>query len=421
MRTLALTAMCLMVAAHAHTQTVIDSRWTPFLGCWDLVVQNAPPTKPGPNRRSDAERGPTVREPHSARVCVAPGGAGVTMSTTVADRPVLVQTVVADASDRPIVDDTCRGTERAEWSRDGQRLFSRATLSCPGEPERSVSGLTLLSDGEWIDVQSVTVASRENVRVRRYRRSDDQHDGQAAGPGSTVTARTPVQKADSRLSIDDVIEASGAISAGALEAALIESHARFGLSGRTLLTLDAAGVPDSVTDLMVALSYPSEFVVKRASPDDRLASVDPYGYVGPWGLNDYFFGPLYAMPYGFYFDSGYYYSPFGYSYLRAYPVFFGGGVYDTNSGSGESVPRETGRVINGRGYTRVLPIRDAETVSANDASSSGRRTSDRGRATPAGYTDTGTNSNGSAGATSAGGSTGSAGSSGDSGRTAVPR
>jgi hypothetical protein len=343
------------------------------------------------------------------------------MRTTVADRPVLAQTVVADASDRSIVDDTCRGIERAEWSRDGQRLFSRATLACPGEPERSVSGMTLLSsDGQWIDVQSITVASRENVRVRRYRRSAGHDTTQAVGPGSRANAGMPVQ-VDARLSIEDVIEASGEISAGVLEAALIESHARFGLSGRTLLALDAAGVPDSVTDLMVALSYPSEFVVKRAAPDDRLASVDPYGYVGPWGLNDYFFGPFDATPYGFYFDSGYYYSPFGYSYLRTYPILLGGGGFGANTGSAGAVPRETGRVVNGRGYTRVLPTRDAEAASSNDASSSTRSPSNRRAATPAGYTDTGANSNGSGDAPSTGGSGGSAGSSGDTGRTAVPR
>ena len=431
MRALVLTVACLLVAAHAHTQTVVDPRWTPFLGCWDLVVQDAPPTRRDPDRREDVERSPNVRERHSAQVCVEPDGAGVTMSTTVADHPALMQTLIADASARPIVDDTCRGTERAEWSRDGQRLFSRATLACPGEPERSVSGITLMSgDGQWIDVQSVSVASRENVRVRRYRRSAEHTAKQAVGSGSTATSRMPVQQAGSGLSIEDVIEASHEISAGALEAALIESHARFGLSGRTLLTLDDAGVPDSVTDLMVALSYPSKFVVTRTSRDDRLASVDPYGYVGPWASSDYLVGALdaapYAAPYGFYFYSGYYYSPFGYAYLRAYPVFIGDGGFGTSTGSVEAVPREQGRVIDGLGYTRVLPTRDAEPLTANDGSRSTRGTSDRGAVTPTGYTDSGANSNGSGGATNTGGSStssssGSAGSSGDSGRTAVPR
>jgi len=422
MRTLAFTAACLMVAAHAHTQTVTDTRWTPLLGCWDLVVQGARPTGPGPERRADAD-GSSVREPRSARVCVAPGGAGVTMNTTIGDQPVLTQTVIADASARPIVDDTCRGSERAEWSSDGRRLFSRATLSCPGEPERSVSGITLMSsDGQWIDVQSVTVASRENVRVRRYRRSAAQSANQTVGQHATETSRIP-SPADSRLSIEDVIEASGKISAGALEAALIESHARFGLSGRALLTLDAAGVPDSVTDLMVALSYPSEFVVKRTSRDDRLVSIDPYGYVGPWGLGDYLFGAFDAAAYGSYFDSGYYYSPFGYSYLRAYPVFFGGGAgaFGASIGSPETSSLGEGRVIDGLGYTRVSSTREAETSAANDASSSTRGASDRRAVTTSGYTDGGASSSGSGGGASSGGSSGNSGSSGDSGRTAVPR
>ena len=419
MRTLVLTVACLFVAVHAHTQTFVDPRWTPFLGCWDLVVQDAPPTRRDPDPRAEAERGPSVREGHSAQVCVAPDGAGVTMSTNFADRPVLVQTLIADAPARSIVDDTCRGTERAEWSRDGQRLFSRATLSCPGEPDRSVSGITLMSgDGQWIDVQSVTVASRENVRVRRYRRSAEQ----PVGPGSATASRMPVQEADARLSIEDVIEASREISSGTLEAALIESRARFGLTGRTLLTLDDAGVPDSVTDLMVALSYPSKFAVTRTSRDDRLASVDPYAYAGPWGSSDYLVGALDAAAhYGFYFGSGYYYSPFGYAYLRTYPVLIGGGGFDTSTGAAKAVPLEQGRVIDGLGYTRVSPTREAEPLAANDGSRSTRGTSDRGAVAPTGYTDSGASSNGSGGATNTGGSSGSVGSSRDSGRTAVPR
>ena len=160
----------------------------------------------------------------------------------------------------------------------------------------------------------------------------------------------------------------------------------------------------------------------RTSRDDRLASVDPYVYAGPWGSSDYLVGALDAAAhYGFYFDSGYYYSPFGYAYLRTYPVLIGGGGFDTSAGSAEAVPLEQGRVIDGLGYTRVLPTREAEPLTANDGSRSTRGTSDRGAVAPTGYTDSGANSNGSGGATNTGGSSGSVGSSSDSGWTAVPR
>jgi hypothetical protein len=335
--------------------------------------------------------------------------------------------VIADASTRPIVDDTCQGTEEAQWSRDGRRLFSRATLTCPGEPDRSVSGMALMSsDGQWIDVQAVTVASRESVRVRRYRPSIDRAGSQTASQASAAAGRIRAQAASERLTVENVAEASRAISSGALEAALIESRARFALSGKTLLMLDAAGVPDSVTDLMVALSYPSAFVVKRASRDDRLTSVDPYGYIGPWGMGgtyfpgDYFPGDVY----GSYFDSGYYYSPFGYSYLRSYPVVFGGavGAFDTAGvGSARTAAKEEGRVIDGLGYTQVITTREAEASAASGDSSSVRGASDRGAVTSAGYSAGDSGSSSSGGGSSGSSSSGSTSSSGDSGRTAEPR
>jgi hypothetical protein len=354
---------------------------------------------------------------------VEPQGAGVTMQTLVADQPTLAQTVLADGSAHVITDGPCRGTERAQWSTDGLRLFSSATLTCPGEADRTVSGMVLFSTADtWIDVQGVTVASRESVRVRHYRRSASQVAGQATG--ATARARTPA----SRMTIDDVTEASTRVSTGALEAALIESRTRFSLSGKTLLTLDDAGVPDSVTDLMVALSYPQAFVVERTSRDDRLTSVDPYGYMGMFGAGDAFWPYGSDLGYGSYYDSGYYYSPFGYSYLRNYPlVFGGGGVIAAGGGSGggrPAQPQEPGRVINGLGYTRVMTTRDAETVAGADTGGSARSTSSgRGRVTTQGYSDGGSSSGGSNSGSSSGSGASSGGTSSgnDSGRTAVPR
>ncbi len=112
------------------------------------------------------------------------------------------------------------------------------------------------------------MGARENVRVRLFRRQ--------AGQALDAPADTrPMQMAD-------VIEASRAVAPGALEAALIESRARFPLSSRALVALADAGVPGSVTDLMVAMSYPQAFSVERAMRDDRLASFDPYPYASAW-------------------------------------------------------------------------------------------------------------------------------------------
>ena len=67
-----------------------------------------------------------------------------------------------------------------------------------------------------------------------------------------------------------MIEASPHVAAPALEAALVESRATFGLNARRLIQLDDAGVPSSVIDLMVALTYPQAFSVRPTSRADRL-------------------------------------------------------------------------------------------------------------------------------------------------------
>jgi hypothetical protein len=224
------------------------------------------------------------------------------------------------------------------------------------------------------------------------------------------------------MQIADVIEASRAVAPGALEAALIESRARFALSGRSLVALADAGVPGSVTDLMVATSYPRAFTVERTMRDDRLASFDAFPYAGDWA---------YGLPSAWggdpYYFSPYYFSPFGFSYLGLYPQAFGSGVSFANGDDGGTPARNTeaGRVIDGRGYTRVRP-RDAARGGGDEggSASTSASTPRQGAVTSRGYTaDSG--SSGSSGGSSSSGSGSTSGSapasSGGSGRTAVPR
>ncbi len=159
------------------------------------------------------------------------------------------------------------------------------------------------------------------------------------------------------------------MSARALEAALVETGSSFDLSGKDLLSLQDAKVPGSVTDLIVALSYPDRFIVERRARADmtpRRQIDDPF-FVGwafgyPTWLDYGFYSPLYG-PY-----SPYFYSPF-YSYLPWYtPVYYGGGDFVVigdgggsggGGGGGGLQPSGRGRVVDGLGYTRVRP-REAE-------------------------------------------------------------
>ena len=164
-----------------------DSRWTPYLGCWQIVQEHVGdqnvPIAPG------------------LTVCVQPSGAtGVAITTTVDGKNVLEQTIVANGTPQPVSQADCQGTQTSEWSRDGERLFTRAELACAGRPKRLVSGITQIAKGHWVDSQATEIDGDHDVRLRRYRRTSDQFAGTSAAAVALLNSMSP-------LSIEDVIEA----------------------------------------------------------------------------------------------------------------------------------------------------------------------------------------------------------------------
>jgi uncharacterized membrane protein YgcG len=407
MRTFIVGFALVLGAAPAFAQSNSDDRWTPWLGCWDLVLENAregAPTIDNSRELPRTQSNDTVRP----RVCVerAPTG-GATFRTTIGNQSAITQTLVADGSDRPISDSDCTGTQHTEWSRTGLRLFVRAEMRCKGEPAtRRVSGFAMLGpNATWVDIQAIDVAGQESYRVRRYRRAD----------AATVSAAGAKGAA---LSLDDVKEASGKISSHALEAVLVETHASFPLSSRRLIELADSQVPESVIDLMVALSYPKRFVVETARVDRAPAMIvdDPFlfGFGYPiWPDSFGFYSPFY----GYY--SPYYYSPFAYSYATGYnPFFFNGGYAVIDAGGGGGIgrpdrPSGAGRVVDGLGYTRVRP-RESEPTTASRQGGAPSVGGDSGSSS-----SSSSGSSGTASVSSGGFSSG--GSSSDTGRTAQPR
>jgi len=367
--------VAVILAEPAQAQTA-DAHWGPWLGCWDLLVQTP---RLDPRVGLDDTTADVSPAPRAGQVCVEPAGGGVTMRTLVDGAPALEQTIVADGVARQIAHDECRGTERAWWSSNGLRLISEARLSCAGAL-RTVSGLAFIgSDGRWVDVQSVRVDMDDTVRIRHF------EPGRARASGRNLAAAA--------LTIADVRELSGQVSASTLEAAILESRSRFPLSAETLVALGDAGVPGSVTDLMVAVTFPEEFRVERLQPDDRVAHLDRYPVVRAsrwWGPQRSYYDRYYYSPY--------YYSPFGYAYLGQYPTTIivvtgdgGGRVGLPGDGSGPRLPARP-RVINGLGYTRVQTG-----GSSTDENSAGSGSGQAGaRVTPRGTTRSGsTNSSNS--------------------------
>jgi hypothetical protein len=388
MKTILIAAAFALLAVPASAQTN-DIRWEPFLGCWNLAADNLRPREAPEEAAGRTARRPATTIEGGPRVCVTRTTDGARFETTVGPQTAIDQTIVANAAARPVNDGECSGTHRIEWSKNGLRLYSSADIRCQGEPgPRKVSGLSLIApNGDWLDIQAVTIGERETVRVKRYYRTAD----------SSRSGRPDV--AGSRLTL-----------------------AGFDLSGRKVMDLAAAGVPESVIDLMVALSYPDKFVIQR------LAQVSPSGQA-TYARDPFLIG-TFATPFfydGYYYGSPYFYEPFGY---RGYSAFGYGPTYVLQGGTGGGATGSAtgaGRVVNGLGYTRVTPrsdegptpttasrasSRSAGSSSTGDSSSTSGSSSSGSSSSSSGSSDGGSVS--PSGASSGGGSS-------DSGRTAVPR
>ena len=111
MKMLALGVAVLLFPAVSSAQQSVDPKWDAWLGCWELVVENARDgaARPNPSRRSL----PGTRDTERPQICVEPSGSGVTLTTRVANQSAIQQTIVADCVDHPFSDAECRGSQRA--------------------------------------------------------------------------------------------------------------------------------------------------------------------------------------------------------------------------------------------------------------------------------------------------------------------
>lgn len=429
--------------ATSTAQSNVDSRWLPWLGCWNPLRQSSTARTGIEARLADEfpalSRETTAHVVEGVRVCVAPGetDAAVRLSTIANEQTVLERTIVADSVQQPITESGCQGWQRAEWSRTGQRLFTHAELACADQPMRTVSGLSLMMAGpSWLDVQVVRIGNEETVQVRRYLHASDQSGAPLAPEvlGSALSAARRL--GDVPVTLEDIKEASTKISAQAVEAALAEVRPRFDLNSRALIDLGKAGVSAGVIDVMVALSYPEHFTVDRTAPgsfasssswSSRSTSSGVFGmptWLGSSVYSGYPYSPYYShspyYPYSGYYPYGYY-SPFNYSYWGYYRPLYSLTPLTGSTGSQTIAPSSNGRAVAGGGYTRVRP-RDGSTraVPRGAGSDEGSSGGSSGRVSPRGYSGRGSGgSNGGSGGSSGSGSSGR--SSGGSGRTAVAK
>ena len=409
-----------VVSAVVTAQNSAAPRWNAWVGCWQADVAGSGSATP------------------RATVCVTrtANDAAIELATIERGSVVARDTLDASGEQRPFAIQTCTGFRRGEWSRDGRRLFLRSEVSCGEGLTRASTGvLSITSGGVWLDVQSATAAGAASVRTARYRAVTDTAGGVPAEFASLVRTgdlRTEIARAaaGAPVSTVEVIEAVQQVDTLAVQSWLIELGQPFELDGKRIVALANAGVPASVTDVMVGVSYPRRFQLVEEAParggayaaagltarDSALIASRYYGRgcVSTWDpmwLPDMY--DSYYDPCGYRYGAGYY-GYRGYYGFAAYGRgYYGPSYYGSYSGPVIIVRDDEpphGRLVKGQGYTRGLQ-RPTTTSSGDNGGESGSRPAMR-------------SSSGSEGSrTSTSSSTGSksSGSSSSGGRTAQAR
>jgi uncharacterized membrane protein YgcG len=156
-----------------------------------------------------------------------------------------------------------------------------------------------------------------------------------------------------------VVDAVKHVEAPVVQAWLLERGQGFAmLDAKQLVALADAGVPGSVTDLMVALTYPKQFAINHGG-----AAVSPTGTESASGndvvtgrtipvyVDTYGYSPFGWGPYGSYYSwYGYspYYLPYGYG---GYGYGYTGPIIITRPSDGSPSVASHPHVVRGQGYT----------------------------------------------------------------------
>lgn len=376
-------ALVLTSAAMAGAQNTqvaaTDTRWTPWVGCWQASSRDAVTQELAPNKSMPV-------------VCVVPiAGSPSVNLVTVNGTTATPERVDANGTRREINREGCNGWETADFSPDAKRIYLRSEHQCTGNRTRTSTGIMSMSpNGEWLDVEGVKVEAHNGVRVVHYGRvpvpAALDADMKAALEGNRLATTTAVLAASDSLTIANVIEATKRVDPLVVQTWLAQRGQGFGLDAKKLTKLADAKVPANIIDVMVALSYPQTFAVNLAQADGQIVPVGQTQQVnadeplrdGPIVYMDW--DPFYASSYGYYSQYGY---RNGFGYSGFYPGYFYQGtpvIITRPSGTVDvPAPDTRGRMVKGSGYTRPADRADgsgsARGSTSGSSGSSGGSTS----------------------------------------------
>jgi hypothetical protein len=383
----AVTMLVVAVATPSAAQNArADGRWQAWLGCW---------TPAGTLIR-------VVGKSNNAVVCVVPTSTPSAVDVlTVSGGKIIDRTHVdTDGQPHALAKEGCTGWQSAKWSPSARRVYLKSEFNCNGAPTAHVSAVyAMAGSGDWIDVQGMRVEKNSGVHAVRYREAAD------PGPlpeeitqklqGHTMARTAAMLAVTGSPSFGEVEEASKELDPGVVEIWLLEAdklnvEKPAPLNAKQLVELADNGVPASVIDVMLALSYPKVLAVSPVSggvalqnTDSAYTAYDSNRYMRSlnpligfdrfsfpiyasesalmYGCSPFMYGPydvgisLYGSQFGCggygYGFSGYPgYGYYGYGGIPYYGGYYGGGPVVVPQ-PGSATPSH-GRVVNGKGYTQ---------------------------------------------------------------------
>lgn len=305
------TLFALCVAAPAALSQG-DSRWQAWLGCWTAD---------------------SARTTAATTVCVTPVAKSSAVDLVTIARGAIVTRERIDATGRPQPIDAngCKGTESANWSASGRRVYLRADFSCAsGTPGSTTSLFAMTPTGEWLRVEKARSGGGMVITVTRLRPttlSTALPEASARAIESQQRALLPARAfMAAPIVIDEIVDAVRNVDGDVVRAWLLTSQQRFAFDAAQIAMLANAGVPSPILEAVgaqvevapvvvrveqpvVVEQNPPEMTTMRVCPPNGCYDNRYSNYNGAqWGS-----APPYGYPYS---------SPYPYAYPSAYPYSY---------------------------------------------------------------------------------------------------
>ncbi len=294
-----------------------DSRWQAWLGCWTAD---------------------SARAPAASAVCVVPVAKSNAVELLTISRGAVVIRERVEANGRPqtIDGNGCSGTETANWSASGRRVYLHADFSCANRtPGTTTTVFSMMPTGEWLRVEkaradggSVLTATRLRPTSIPAALSELSARSIESQQRAITTARA---SAAAPIVANEILDAVNNLDGDVVRAWLVASQQQFDFDAAQITALANAGVPSPILEAVgavraepqtVASQQPA--VVDENPPEMRTMRVCPPSgcsnryseYNGAdWGA-----APPYQYPYPYngYLNNGY---PYPYPYVYPYTGF----------------------------------------------------------------------------------------------------